>query len=168
VPTRRTRGREMKVKIIPIMLLLLFSMATPVAVSMAIPKDTEPFVFVARLEPLEPTILNPDKKGVQKYHQDGVLYDIDNDEVGEIHLYVSIMNFYKAWDGAFARARVHFIMDFDNRAEIRGIIVGKIWIENEVQYADGIFVGRGSHVKGKISYLDPGDPDVLLFEGEEW
>jgi len=162
----------MKVKIIPIMLLLLFSMATPVVVSMAIPEDAKPFHIVAVLDPYEDLL---DKKGVQKYTQEGDLYDADDyelngdeaDELGTIVLHIIITNFDKASTGKYARARVHFIMQIDGRT-VNGIIVGKILIDDEGQHADGIFVGRGSHVKGKISYIDPENPDVLLFDGMEW
>jgi len=162
----------MKVKII-LTMLLLFSMAAPVVVSMAIPEDAKPFYVVAVLDPYPDLIA---KKGVQKYPQEGVLYDaeeydihgVEAQELGKIMLHIVITNFDKASTGKYARARVHFIMGFYERTDIRGTIVGKIWIEDEGQHAEGIFVGRGSNVKGKISYKDPGDPDVLLFDGMEW
>jgi len=160
----------MKVKTIPIMLLLLFSMATPVVVSMAIPKNAKTFRVVADMDPY--LFLSIGKRGVQKYSQSGDLLNYTtSDPIGTIDMNVSITNFYKAYnDSKYARAIVHFIMYFDaeGRTDIRGIIVGKIWIDDEGQHADGIFVGRGSHVKGKISYRDPETPDVLLFDGKEW
>jgi len=156
----------MKVRIIPIMLLLLFSMAAPVAVIMAIPEDAEDFYYKAVLES------NPlfDLKGVQKFTQDGVLYDIDNHEVGEIVLHGVVTNLGKSLSGKCARARVHFIMQIGDRT-IKGTIVGKIWFDEGIQNVDGIFVGRGSHVKGKVSLIDTGDPEepnVLVFDGKEW
>jgi len=159
----------MKVKIIPIILLLLFSIAAPVVVSMAIPEGAEDFYYKAVLEP------NPlfDLKGVQKFTQGGVLYDIDDNEVGDIVLNGVVTNLGKALSGKCARARVHFIIHFDDeeRADIQGTIVGKIWFDEGIQNVDGIFVGRGSHVKGKVSLIDTGDPEepnVLIFDGVEW
>ena len=163
MPTRRTRGRGMKVKIIPIMLLILISMATPVVVSMAIPKKAEEFRVVAYMDPY--LDLSIEKRGVQKYSQEGTV--IDGDNTGTIVMSVSITNFYKAFDGRYARAMVHFTMTFDEERVITGIIVGKIWFENNIQYVDGTFVGKGSHVQGTISLLET-DPNVLLFEGMEW
>jgi len=156
----------MKVKIIPIILLLLISIATPVVVSMAIPKDAEDFDVVAVLDPLVEVLLP--KRGVQKYIQPGDLYDeYGGADIGDIELHIVITNFDKAFTGKYARAMVHFIMDFDDGTTIRGTITGKIWFhEDMVQHVDGIFVGRGSHVKGTVYMIDI--PDVLVFDGMEW
>ena len=156
----------MKVKIISIM-LLLFSMATPVVVTMAIPKKAEPFNYKAVMNPY----FLEDWAGAQKYTQYGVLRDEDNEVVGSITLDILITNANKYLSGGTARARVHFFMDFDARPDITGIIVGKtsldITTEPWTQDIEGKFVGRGSHVKGTIS-LESGDPNVLLFSGMEW
>ena len=167
VPTRRTRGREMKVKIIPIMLLLLISVAAPVAVSMAIPKESQEFYVKAVMtsHDLE------DFAGAQKYTQSGVLYDIGDKEVGIIDLDILITNGNKFLDGGTARARVYFTMTFYDEQVITrvitGIIVGKtsLDIPTWTQTVEGIFVGRGSHVKGTVSMPEI---NVLLFEGKEW
>ena len=167
MPKRRKRGRKMKVKIIPIILLLLISIATPVVVSMAIPKGADEFYVMAELKPLDPHFLDETTRGVQKYTQDGTFID-GNDKTGTIELDILITNFVEAFTDKYARARVHFIMDFDDeeRADIRGTIVGKIWFVDGVQHVDGIFVGKGSHVKGTVRMI--GIPDVLIFEGMEW
>ena len=158
----------MKVKIIPIILLLLISVATPVVVSMAIPKTAKPFYVVATMDPyLE---LDDEIKGVQKYSQEGTIID-DDDNTGTIFMRVSITNFYKAFEGKYARAIVHFTMDFDDeeRPDVRGIIVGKIWFTFDplTQHVKGKFVGRGSHVQGTISLIGS-DPNILEFSGKEW
>jgi len=160
----------MRVKIAPIMLLLLFSIATPVVVSMAIPKTAKPFYVVATMDPyLE---LDDEIKGVQKYSQEGTVIDND-DNTGTIFMRVSITNFYKAFSGKYARAIVHFTMDFNDeeRTDVRGIIVGKIWFDTTgelpIQHVKGKFVGRGSHVQGTISLIGS-DPNILEFSGKEW
>jgi len=160
----------MKVKILPIMLLLLISMVTPVFMSIAIPKDAKDFYIKAVLEPLVPPPdppLDETTRGVQKYSQEGTFTDGD-DNTGTIELDILITNFVKAFNGKYARSKVHFIMRFDDSERtISGTIVGKIWFhEDRVQHVDGIFVGRGSHVKGTVRMIDI--PDVLVFEGMEW
>ncbi len=157
------RGREMKVKTIPIMLLLLISVATPVVVSMAVPKSAEDFYVEAVLGEVFLEI----RKGVQKYTQGGVLFDAENNEVGTIVFHVVITNFDKATTGKYARARVHFVMQFYDSRTISGTLVGKLWFdENWVQHVDGIFVGRGSHVKGTVYMIE--QPNVVVFDGIEW
>lgn len=157
------RGREMKVKTIPIMLLLLISVATPVVVSMAVPKSAEDFYVEAVLDPVFLEV----SKGVQKYTQGGTFIDGD-DNTGTIELDILITNFVKAFTGKYARATVHFIMRFDDSDRtISGTLVGKLWFdENMVQHVDGNFIGRGSHVKGKVYMIDI--PNVLVFDGIEW
>ena len=160
------RGRKMRKKGIPIILLLLISMATPVVVSMAIPKNPDAFYIVAELDEL--TFALELEHGVQKYTQSGYLYEEygDPEPIGTIDLDIVITNFDKAFTGKYARATVHFIMRFDDSDRtISGTIVGKIWFEGTVQHIEGIFVGRGSHVKGTVSLPEQ---DVLLFEGTEW
>ena len=153
----------MKVRIIPIILLLLFSMATPVFVSIAIPKKAEPFKYKAVMDPYD----IDDIKGVQKYPQNGVLYDFDDKEVGSIILDILITNGNEFLSGGTARARVHFTMMFDDERVITGIIVGKtsLDIPTWTQTVEGIFVGRGSHVKGTVSMPAM---NVLVFDGKEW
>jgi len=154
----------MKVKIIPIMLLLLFSMAIPVVMTTAIPKKAKPFHVTATMEPYPHMDLQ--KRGVQKYSQNGTIVD-DDYNTGTIFMDVSITNFYKAYnESGYAQARVNFTMTFDDRV-ITGIIVGKIWFDDDIQNVDGIFVGRGSHVKGKVSLVGQ-DPNILRFKGMEW
>ena len=154
----------MKVKIAPIMLLLLISMATPVVMTMAIPKKAEPFQVTATMEPHPDMDLH--KRGVQKYSQHGTIVDSEQN-TGTIDMDVSITNFYKAYDSGYAQARVNFTMTFSEERLITGIIVGKIWFDDEVQDVAGIFVGRESHVKGTVSLLGS-DPNILLFEGMAW
>ena len=158
----------MKVKIIPIMLLLLISMATPVVMTMAIPKKAEPFLVTATMEPHHDMDLQ--KRGVQKYSQHGTIVDGEQN-TGTIDMDVIITNFYKAYDSGYAQSRVHFTMTFYDEQVITrvitGIIVGKIWFDDEVQDVAGIFVGRGSHVKGTVSLVGQ-DPNILRFDGMEW
>ena len=162
VPTRRTRGREMKLKIIPIMLLLLFSVATPVVMSMAIPREPQEFYVEAVLESVDDLL---DIGGGQRFRQEGQLFDGD-DEIGTIVLHVVVTNINKALRGGYARASVRFFMYFDERTDIRGTIVGKIrFDEYGVQHVEGSFIGRESLLKGTVELLEP---DHLLFEGIEW
>lgn len=156
----------MKTRSILIM-LLLFSVATPVFMSMAIPKKAEPFQVTATMDPYPDMDLQ--KRGVQKYSQQGTIVVDGEENTGTIVMDVSITNFYKAYnESGYAQARVNFTMTFDDRV-ITGIIVGKIWFTHEplTQHVKGTFVGRGSHVKGTVS-LTGQDPNILHFEGMEW